>query len=179
MATKIANRVLPRAFDKKFDGISRNIGSVVLRIVDHVWSLDGTVLPESSVEHLMGYALQSLLDSYAGAENLADAQNRFAARYEKLVNGTLGVRGSGGVDSFTKVARSVVHAYLRQKKADLWKEINDLAKDDKKAATDRLDAIFAKNEAALRPLVEKEIEKRQREAAEAKAAADEIDIDLD
>lgn len=143
------------------------------------FSLDGKVLPEASAAYLINFALQSLQDAYAGAESLADAQGRFGKKYDALVAGTIGVRTGGSEESeFERVSRRMMLAKVRDKygkDSDEFKKF-DALDDDTKA--EKLDALFVKNEAAMRPAVEAEIE-RLAELRKAKAAAKAVKIEVE
>jgi osmotically-inducible protein OsmY len=144
------------------------IGTATLVIPDGPWTLNGTVLPESSVEHFARFALQSLQDSYASAKNEAEAVAFYNTKLDKLLAGTLGSRGGEGADAFTIVARSVTRAAMKAsfgKDSDDWKAFNDLSNKDQLA---KLDANYAANESVLKEAVETELARR--EAAKASKA---------
>jgi hypothetical protein len=149
------------------------IGRVVLEADVKVVKLNGKPIPEGSVEYLLNFALQSLQDAYAGAENADEAKANFAKRFERLIEGKIGVREGGGVSEETRVARTIVRAKL---KAKLDKaEYEAKYKDDDEA----VDAVFAKNKEKLQPFVDARLEElrkeRERKAKMAKAV-DELDI---
>ena len=56
------------------------------------WTLDGKPLPQASVEYLLGFALQSLQDAYAGAKSPETAKAAYAAKHNRLIEGTVGAR---------------------------------------------------------------------------------------
>ena len=130
-------------------------------------SLDGKPLSGASVEYLMTFALQSLQDAYAGKTSLADAKAAFDAKYARLIDGTIGVRGpSSAVSEETRIGREIVRDRLRAKGGDAWKAYKDAADADAKAAI--LDAIIAKNADAIAALVTEE--RKRRAAAKEKLA---------
>jgi hypothetical protein len=92
-----------RSFIKKMMDKSTWFGTVhaptTLRIHNGVWFLDGKELPKVSREYLMVFALQSLQDAYAGAEDLDDAQARFEKKYTRLIAGEIGTREASGATS--------------------------------------------------------------------------------
>src|SRR5687768_7376644 len=91
------------------------IGSVVLEVPKGKYRLNGTDLPDVSVTHLMTFALQTLQDAYAGAKSTDEALGAFNQKLDKLLNGTIGTRGSGdGADERTRVARSVVRLAVKE-----------------------------------------------------------------
>jgi hypothetical protein len=151
-----------------------DIGRVVLESDVKVIKLNGKPLPEQSVEYLLNFALQSLQDAYAGAESADEAKANFAKRFERLIEGKIGVREGGtSVPEATRVARSIVRAKL---KAKLEKaEYEAKYKDDDAA----VDAVFEKNKEKLQPFVDARLEElrkeRERKAKMAKAV-DELDI---
>lgn len=118
------------------------------------FTLDGHELPESSVAHLLTFALQTLQDAYAGAKSTDEAQGAFNGKYDKLINGTIGTRASGdGADERTRVARSVVRGAVKAKfgsKSPEWATFTGL---DDAAQAAKLDEWYAKNEATFAPVV--------------------------
>lgn len=81
-----------RTYEHKTFG---NIGSVEFTVPDGAFSLGDKVLPASSVEHLMTFALQTLQDAYAGAKDATEAKANFEKKLTKLIEGTIGTRTSG------------------------------------------------------------------------------------
>lgn len=141
------------------------VGSAEFVAPDGTFFLDGSVLPDASVRHLLTFALQTLQDAYAGAENADEAIAAFLKKREKLLDGTLGERTGTGVDAFTAVMRQVVRPIVKAKLGGaVWKTLSEPER------IARIDAAFAKNDEKLRPLVEKEIADR--------AAKPKVDIDL-
>ena len=51
-------------------------------------TVNGTELPETSVEYLLHFALQSLQDAYAGAKNPTEAAAAFDKKLKALCEGT-------------------------------------------------------------------------------------------
>ena len=137
------------------------IGRVVLEADVKVMKLNGQPIPDASVEYLLYFALQSLQDAYAGAKTEAEAKGAFGTKLDKLIAGTIGTRvGGAGVSEETRVARQITRAKLR---AGLEKDVYEAKyKEDDEA----VDAVYAKNEAKLRPFVTEKLEelKREREA---------------
>lgn len=155
-----------REFNHKTFGA---IGRVVLDADVKSVKLNGKDLPAGSIEYLLNFALQSLQDAYAGAKNEAEAQGAFNTKLDRLVSGTIGVRLGGGnsVDEATKVARQITKAAFKFK---LDKDAFDALTDD------RLDELFEKNEAKLRPMVDARLaeltKERERKAKLAKASGE-------
>lgn len=138
-----------------------NIGAVTFGVPKGKYTLNGTELPESSVAHLMTFALQSLQDAYAGAKSTDEALGAFNGKLDKLLNGTIGTRGSGdGADERTRVARSIMHGLVKAKfgsKSTEWATFTGL--DDAEQAA-KLDAMVAANQAALDPAIDEEMARR-------------------
>lgn len=148
------------------------IGMVTLGEEKGKWTLDGKELPAASVEYLMTFALQSLQDAYAGADDLAAAQGAFEKKRDAIIAGAIGQRG-GGVDEETKIGRQLAEAaFVKKHGKDAWPSEADAAK--KKA-----DEILAKNEKAFAPLIAAEIERREAaRKAKAEIAAQTGALDL-
>ena len=139
---------------------------------------------QAAFDHVLMIGLKNLVqDSHASIkrEDFADESEWLAASKAKaelklgaILSGN--IRAQSGdrkpkVDDFTNAARKVVLSLLPAEKR---KEL--AAMDDKGVAT--LDAIFAKNEAKLKPQVEAKME-ADRKAAEAKAKLSEgLDLDI-
>jgi hypothetical protein len=151
------------------------IGAVELVTPKGKWTLNGHELPESSISHLAFFALQTLQDAYAGAKSTDEATAAFNGKLDKLLNGTIGTRGSGdGADERTRVARSIVRGVVKAKmgsKSPDWAKFTGLSDDDQNA---KLDEWFAANEAAFGPLVDE----RLAELAAARAKRSEIAKDV-
>lgn len=117
---------------------------------------------------------QKIGDSAAGKSG-DDALKAMQATYDALVAGNWGRTraGGGGVSEFQKIARTITRERLKAKiSAEQYKAaITDADAADRDKL---LDELFAKNEATLRPLVEKEVKRRE---AERKAKA-EVSIDI-
>jgi hypothetical protein len=159
-----------RTFAHKTHG---HIGAVVFETPKGEYKINGMKLPDSSVSHLMVFALQTLQDAYAGSNSTDEALGAFNGKLDKLLNGTIGTRGSGdGVDERTRVARSVVHLAAKVKfgaKSADWAMFTALADDERNA---KLDAWYAANAAAFDPSVDEEMAARAaKRARNAKMAA--------
>lgn len=155
------------------------IGSVTFTAPKGKYILDGHELPESSVEHLLTFALQTLQDAYAGAKSTDEAKGAFNGKYDKLLNGTIGTRSGGdGVDERTRVARSVVYAALKVKfgaKSPEWAEFT--GRDDDAIAA-RLDEIYAEHEATFAPRVDEEMAERAAKRARKADLAKAVEVTL-
>jgi hypothetical protein len=131
------------------------IGAVELVTPKGKWTLNGHELPESSISHLAFFALQTLQDAYAGAKSTDEATAAFNGKLDKLLNGTIGTRGSGdGADERTRVARSIVRGIAKIKmgaKSAEWATFTGLDDDAQNA---KLDEWFAANESEFAPIVD-------------------------
>lgn len=138
-----------------------NIGSVVFAAPKGKYAINGTELPESSVAHLMTFALQTLQDAYAGAKSTDEALGAFNGKLDKLLNGTIGTRGSGdGADERTRVARSVTMSAAKAKfgaKSPEWATFTGLTDDERNA---KLDGWYEANREAFDPAVDEEMARR-------------------
>lgn len=81
-----------RTYEHKTYG---TIGAVDLVAPDGPYTLNGTELPASSVQHLLTFALQTLQDAYAGAKDQSEATGNFNKKLDKLLSGTIGTRQPG------------------------------------------------------------------------------------
>lgn len=156
-----------------------NIGVVTFTAPKGKFILDGHELPESSIAHLMGFALQTLQDAYAGAKSTDEATAAFLGKYDKLLNGTIGTRSGGdGADERTRVARSVTMAAAKAKfgsKSPEWATFTGLSDDDKNA---KLDGWYAANAAAFDPAIDEEMARRAAKRDANKALGSAIAIEL-
>lgn len=148
------------------------IGQATFTAPDGEFKLNGNVLPDSSVAHLLMFALQSLQDSYAGAKAAADAVASYETKLGKIIAGTLGTRSGGeGASEEQRVARSVTRAAMKDalgKDSPEYKAFEGLSDADQLA---KLDENYAANEKALKPLVDARLAAKAAErAAKAKAA---------
>lgn len=180
MAHKVARLFEKRETEKS--GWGGRIGHAELAADGKKWTLDGKELPDASITYLMNFALQSLQDAYAGAESLSDAKARWQAKYDALVDGTVGARGSGGgVSDETTAQRYVMkRAYFAQVDDAKKAAFKDMEPADQ---ADLLDRLFAKNAAKLATavadrLAEMEAERKRRAAERAKLAGMGVDLDL-
>lgn len=126
------------------------IGSVVLVTPDGDWSLNGTVLPAGSVEHLANFALQTLQDAYAGSENTEDAIDAFNGKLGRIIEGSIGVRGEGAepADPVSTEAARIAREWWKSRteegrKAALDRKAADFG-GDRKAAGRAIIAAYAK-----------------------------------
>lgn len=142
-----------------------DIGKVTLTAPKGEYTLDGKALPEASVAHLLTFALQTLQDAYAGAKTADEALGAFGSKYDKLVNGTIGARSSGGgVTERDKVARIIVGDWFRGAYAKGTAERAKYDEADGPGKYAILDKIWADNEAVFADAVEEEIAARKAKA---------------
>lgn len=156
-----------------------NIGNVTFAVPKGKYVLNGTELPEASVAHLMTFALQTLQDAYAGAKSTDEALGAFNGKLDKLLNGTIGTRGTGdGADERTRVARSVVQQAAKAKfgaKSPEWATFTGLDTADQ---NEKLDAWYEANKDAFDPAIDEEMARRaaRRDAKAALAGAVAIEM---
>lgn len=156
-----------------------NIGAVTFEVPKGKYRLNGTDLPDASVAHLMTFALQTLQDAYAGAKSTDEAQGAFNGKLDKLLNGTIGTRGSGdGADERTRVARSVVHAAAKAKfgsKSPEWATFIGLDDAERNA---KLDAWYEANAEAFNPAIDEEMARRAASRDAKNALAGTVEMSL-
>lgn len=137
------------------------IGAVDMEVPVGTFRINGKELPDSSVTHLMTFALQTLQDAYAGAKSTDEALGAFNGKLDKLLNGTIGTRGSGdGADERTRVARSVTMSAAKAKfgaKSPEWATFTGLDTDAQNA---KLDGWYEANAEAFAPAVDEEMARR-------------------
>ena len=155
------------------------IGEVTLVADKGKFTLNGTELPDASVQHLLTFALQTLQDAYAGAKDADEAQGAFNGKLDKLLGGTIGTRAvGGGVSEEVAVARSIVRAAVKAKfgsKSPEWATFTGLADDEQNA---KLDDWFAANEAAFRPAVDAKLAERRADRERKAGLAGAVDFSL-
>lgn len=142
-----------------------DISNVTLEANVSEVKLDGKILPESSVEYLLMFALQSLQDAYAGAKNLEEAKGMFLAKYDKLIAGTIGIRNSGeSVSDEVRIGRKLMRMQIKANPV-AWKNFVELSEE---MQIEKLDINLEKNAAAMAPRIAAEI-KRLADEKKAKA----------
>lgn len=155
------------------------IGAVTFTAPKGKYLLNGTELPQASVDHLLTFALQTLQDAYAGAKSTDEALGAFNTKLDRLLNGTIGTRGTGdGADERTRVARSVVHAAAKAKfgsKSPEWATFTGLDDDARNA---KLDGWYEANKAAFDPAVDEEMARRNARREANKGLGATVDISL-
>lgn len=165
-----------RAFAHRTFG---DIGTVAFVAPDGDYMLDGKVLPEGSVAHLLRFALQTLQDAYAGSGTADEATGAFNKKYDALIAGTIGTRSSGeGVDEETTVARQIVRTALKTSwggKSPKWVTFTGLA--DAEQAT-RLDKVRTDNPGLFDDAIAAKMAERKRERDSKAKLAKAISINI-
>jgi hypothetical protein len=141
---------------------SGKIGEATLRVDANGFFLNGNLLSEQSVRHLLNFSLQTLQDAYAGSQSLSEARGAFDGKYDKLIDGTIGIRSNSGdgASEFERIARRLVLTTFKTnlgkdwKSTAKWMEFDALSDDAKE---EKLDASFEKNRAHFEPMVKEEI----------------------
>lgn len=155
------------------------IGAVTFETPKGKYVLNGAELPDSSVAHLMTFALQTLQDAYAGAKSTDEALGAFNGKLDKLLNGTIGTRSAGdGADERTRVARSVTMAAAKAKfgaKSANWATFTGLDDDEKNA---KLDGWYAANAVAFDPAIDEEMARRAAKRDANKALGASVAIEM-
>jgi hypothetical protein len=138
-----------------------HIGDVKFETPKGKYLLNGHELPESSIAHLMDFALQTLQDAYAGSLSRDEALGDFNKKLDKILNGTLGTRSGGdGADERTRVMRSVVHLAAKARfgsKSAEWATFTGL---DDEARNAKYESWYEANKAAFDPSIDEEMERR-------------------
>ena len=150
---------------------------------DKSWSSEVTVdldkLGEDMVRNLALHGLkQKIADAASGATTEAEATGAMSKAMDAIMAGEWSSRGSGGegVDEFTAVARSMVRAHLKAtwgKDSAKWK-----AFDGTNDQAEKLDKVFADNEAIFRPLVETKVAERKAERERKAALKGKVEINI-
>lgn len=172
----ITRKYVKRATAKSnWDGF---VGEVRLRIEGNDWELNGVELAPASKMHLANFALQTLQDAYAGATNMTEAKAAFEKKLDKILNGTIGMRGVGE-DAIMRFVRAII----RPKLTGANKAAYD-ALDTQRDRDEFLNDIFAnlpeeKADAVMAAAERAQAldEKQKREAAEF-SAANKVDVEI-
>lgn len=144
-----------------------DIGSVAFSAPGGDYVLNGNKLPESSVRHLLTFALQTLQDAYAGAKNADEAIGAFDGKLDKIIAGTLGTRSGGsGMSERDKIARQTIRAWFTQEGNEdvSAKNLADYKAADAAGRDAMLDKIWADNHDVFGGAVDDEIAARKAKA---------------
>lgn len=130
---------------------------------DGAWKVERTIdlsaLSTDIVAKLAVHGLQQkVADAAAGAKTQAEAEAAMDKAIKAILAGEWSSRVAGeGVSEQTRVERQTVRELFKVKvggKSEAWATFTGLSDADQAA---RLDAMFAKNEAALRPVVDEKL----------------------
>lgn len=151
------------------------IGTVRLELTPDGLVLDEVRLGESGTAHLLNHALQSLQDAYAGAKTADEARASWAKKLEKILDGTIGSRTTGGGAGLGAIEKRMI-AMVR----DNFKKAVSGYKDMKPAERDAAiwELICKQSEAAQKGLAKRAEAAIAREEAERASLAD-LGFDLD
>lgn len=171
------NITVARSYDHKTHGRIGVAEFTVESKSDIGFMLNGQELPASSVDHLLTFALQSLQDAYAGAESEADAKERFNAKLDRILAGTLGTRSGGsGVDPIVAEVRNLIRADVKKAVGDDWKTMEE---DARNAAIDQVfESQSAEVQLTLREAAKGEIARKAAEKAAKAALGAKLTINL-
>lgn len=165
---------------------SGRIGSVELVADIAQFEVDGKQLPQTSIDYLLNFSLQSLQDAYAGADDLNEAVGNWTKKYDALLNGTIGVRsGGGGMTDEERaelyVAESI-YATKFGKDTEKGKAFRELKDDDKYeflvGIVEKLREQLADFDDRVAARVEHVVALRKKRAEEKAAIAQMGEIDL-
>lgn len=147
--------------------------------------VNGTELPEASVQYLLNFSLQSLQDAYAGAKSLVEAKTNFQKRLDGLLAGSIGIREGGGVSEEIRIRRQfvmdVVREQSRVKEGKPWKETQkkaELDALDEATLNAKLDAGYEKQAAHFEPLVKAKLAELEA-ARQARKQARGVEVDIE
>lgn len=169
-------RVYTKRATTKSDWDGR-VGDATLVVPDGEFTLNDTPLPARAIEHLMNFALQTLQDAYAGAKSLDEARGNFGKKLAKILDGTIGVRTSGGSESaIDRFIRQVVRSKLG---AENKKKYDAIPSDEQDKRAEFLDALFEglseESQAKVTDAANILLERHLADVAAKKAAAADID----
>lgn len=146
------------------------VGSVTFKAPAGDYTLDGVALPAESVEHLLNFALQTLQDAYAGAENADEAGANFGKKLDRLKTGGIGTRGGGeGRPDWWGEAVSLLRPTLKGADAARYKNADEPGR--RAWAAEVFDAMSDAKKSTIRAAAEKRLAAKRAEAAEAAALA--------
>lgn len=165
--TKYNAKELMAALDREFHSI----------VNDRPYTVHGHQLPLASIINIFEYGWQRKVnDRCGGNDKTPETKHEIAtAMVRRALDGELATRANAapGVEPFTAFMRGKLSSYLDKATR---KAIAELEGDARVA---RLDAIFAKNESKLRPIIEKDFEAYKAEKAAKAALAASLKLDLD
>lgn len=141
-------------------------------------TVDLAAVPASIIKDLTLHGLkQKVADAASGAKTEAEAQGAMDKALAAILAGEWSSRVAGaGVDERARVQRQVARIAMKAKlgaKSPEWAAFTGLSDADQAA---RLDEVFAKNEAKLRPAVEEKLRLLAEERESRKALAGDLDL---
>lgn len=152
---------------------------------DKAWlaqvTCDLATLPQAIVQELAYHGLdQKIADSASQAKNADEAQAMMQKAWDALALGLWTRRGNGGggVDEFTATMRVIVRKWLKAKLGDKSPKWKDFTGESDAVQLEKLDKLFADNEAAFRPTVEAAIAAKVAERERNKGLGADIVIDM-
>lgn len=152
------------------------IGKIMLETDATVIKLNGKPIPLGSMEYLLTFALQAFQDAYAGATSAAEAQSGFDKRFERVMEGKIGVREGGGVTEEVRIARRVMRLVYKTKlDKDAWQVFADLPEAEQNV---KLDDLLVKNEAKMKPLVQEALDEARKERERKAKLGKGFDLDI-
>lgn len=141
-------------------------------------AIDLSAIPAGIVADLVLHGLkQKVADAASGAASEVEATAAMQKAVDAIMAGEWSSRVAGsGVGEEQRVQRQIARIALKAKlggqSAD-WKEFTGLAD---AAQAERLDSIYAKNEAKLAPAVKAKLAALAQERADRKALSDDLDL---
>lgn len=155
------------------------IGKVELVVPEGKWTLDGKELPAVSVAAFVRHSLQILQDAYAGAKNKDEALGAFGAKYDNLVNGTIGQRGGSALAKEDQALINLVHSAIKKgDDKDTWKAWQAMGLTEQLETAQKYADDFADDLAGEIARMDEEAERKAVEAERAAKLADKVKIKL-
>lgn len=153
------------------------VGAVEFVAPDGDYMVNGQTLPESSVTHLLTFALQTLQDAYAGAKDESEAKGAFDGKLDKLLAGSIGTRGvAAGRPAWWGEVVKIIRPAVKDRDPDAYKNAD--AATINKWIAEAYDGLSAAKRDAVDATARKRHEIAERAKREAAEAADDIDIEL-
>lgn len=154
-----------------------HVGSVTFDAPDGDYVVNGQTLPESSVTHLLTFALQTLQDAYAGAKDESEAKGAFDGKLDKLLSGTIGTRGvASGRPAWWGEVVKIIRPAVRDRDADAYKNAD--AATINRWIAEAYDGLPDAKRDAVDKMAKKRHDIAERAKREAAEVADDIDIEL-
>lgn len=163
------------------DGESTDFGIVEFTLPLEGWLVNGEAIPATSIHHFGVYVAQSLQDVYAGcgtSKDKAECVKLFNRRLERIIDGTVGVKGESAakVPPVVVVIRTAIKSRLVKKLA----EFKAIVKTDDASRADLqaiwLDAQFASFDEATQTTFTADAEKYLKELAALNAKTASVEV---